>query len=522
MVLQEQDTGAQRTSVLGPSVRRACAVIIFSALVAAGLGYLITRFQPTAYEAQARLVLSSSGNFDPLVQNIPNDPGRFLLNQIEIINSSPVLAPAAVGLAQPTTEEELSQSLDVTASSDSDVITIKATATTAADAAARANSVAQAYRSFNAEAVSARAAAAIAETTQPEEISAIQTAAAVYGDGVAVAEPAVLPTDPAEPQPLRNAALLGLLAAFATLGVLRYRGAFKNATERLNLSDRAVRTLANVTVPHYGGDDAVALAYRRNVNDLIGTLLVLDAFRQRVGTVLVTGTKRGVGTSGATLQLALAAASQGRRVVIIESNGRGENLFTGSDGRLRLFWRAAADRTGREPLHRLADDTVDPSRVVRICTVAGQNLGLVTATVDDLSRGLMALRSQLSAIERLAQLADLILIDAPPALITPAGLRMLPVAEAVLLVTDRAGNPDVGLITVAVEAVGSVCAGLLVVNRDIGVARPAKSLGSARADGAADVSTVTTDPPTESPASSPLHASWKPTVETRMERVHRE
>jgi len=487
-VVQDKYDGALRPSLSWAALRRAAVVIVPTALVAAGLGLLISSFQPVAYEAQARLVLSSSESFDPLGQNNTSDPGRFVLNQIEIITSSLVLAPAAADLSTPATLDDLSDSIDVAANSDSDVITIRATRSTAADAAARANAVADGYRSFILQDVTERAAVAIAGTSLPEQVAAIQTAAAVYGDGVAVAEPAVPPAERAEPQPLRNAILLGLVAALVALGVLRYVAPRprKTKTAQQGLSRSPVRTLAHISVPDRGGDDAVALAYRRNLSQLASTLTVLDAFHER-GAVLVTGTKRHIGASGATLQLALTAVGQGRRVAIIECDVHGGGLFTGSDGTLRPIWRAASDRTRREPLHRLDDDRVDPSRVLRACTVAGQEVWLVTATADDLARGLVALRSRLGALERLAGLADLILIDAPPALADPAGLRMLPVADAVVLVSDRADDPDAEVIAGVVGAAGGAYAGLLVVTRDVKAARPMMTPMPVPAGSAADM-----------------------------------
>jgi uncharacterized protein involved in exopolysaccharide biosynthesis len=217
MSMSEQARG------VGPSISRSTlghpVVVVAIVVVVTALGYVWSAQQPESYTATTRLFLSSSSSFDPVgTSGYVNDPNRYAINQAGLARSTPVLEQAiAEGDLSPDVED-LRDALAINAGRGTDVIVIEATAPSPTDAADWANAVAAAYRSFNAEQVAQETEALLELSTNEADRATLLKHAAAYGDGVALAEPAVVPDEPSAPRPLRD----GLIAAVVglVLGVL--------------------------------------------------------------------------------------------------------------------------------------------------------------------------------------------------------------------------------------------------------------------------------------------------------------
>ena len=305
-------------SVLGAALWRHRWLIAVSTILAGVAGFYVSSTQPNTWTAQSRLVLATTQNFDPLGGGGGSvAPGRFIANQIEIIQSRPVLEIASGILQGGSDAGELRGAITVTAPADSDILEISSDGSTPQEAAARADAVAAAYQQFvlvEVQQSAAQAEAAVA--ADPEAVTDVRTEAAVYGDGVTVVEAASPPSAPTTPRPRRDALLLALLAAFATAGVALWRRDGQKQHDGEALAEQMGAPLLGVVQlpvergrlvrPADGGFDMA--------------LVALDySLAGHPGPVLVTGLERESGAAALTLGLA-AAAARNRRVLVVDAD----------------------------------------------------------------------------------------------------------------------------------------------------------------------------------------------------------
>ncbi|MGY1845563.1 Wzz/FepE/Etk N-terminal domain-containing protein [Modestobacter sp. SYSU DS0875] len=327
------------------SIWRARWFVVGAALVAGVGGYLVSQDQPPTYTAEARVVLSTSQDFEPLGRTSFGDAGRFVANQASILSAPRVLQAAVDELDDGTSLPELAQAVTVSAAADSDVLVIAAEAGDPVEAAERANALATAYREYRATRVSEEADAAVSVTTDPATADRIRTAAVVYGDGVTLVDAAVPPESESTPRPLRTAVVLAVLAALAAAAlaaVVGRRGPITDATELVRAAGAPV--LGAVPLPRAsgpgvtGGSESFAL-----------TAVALDYVRPPGGgPVLLTGVTDASGTAPVVRGLALAAAERGQRVLVVDAEpGRAlVGLFPGLAPAPRLD-ELDTDPTGR-------------------------------------------------------------------------------------------------------------------------------------------------------------------------------
>jgi non-specific protein-tyrosine kinase len=143
---------------------------------------------------------------------------------------------------------------------------------------------------------------------------------------IAVAELAAVPTKPAKPNPPLYIALGTLLSLFIALGAALLR---ERLDTRVRVAPADSTVLDNPVVariPVFDRDKAVHMP--RGVTDRFGLLKTnLDFFGEGpTRTVLVTSAGAGEGKSTIAANLALAAARDGERVVLIEADLRRPGL----------------------------------------------------------------------------------------------------------------------------------------------------------------------------------------------------
>ena len=109
--------------------------------IAAGLG--ASQLQPVMYEGVARVLPPPSLTVQ---EGLAVDPIRSLQNQATIMSSTPVLAAAAKRYGRETTADLLRKRVEVSASQEADVLTVRALDPTPEGAARLANAVVQAYQ----------------------------------------------------------------------------------------------------------------------------------------------------------------------------------------------------------------------------------------------------------------------------------------------------------------------------------------------------------------------------------------
>jgi capsular polysaccharide biosynthesis protein len=310
-----------RSVVLG-TLWRARWVILVAAVLAGGAGYALSALQDPAYTAQSRLVLSAAQEFDPLGRQSFSDSARFVANQVSVLSSQPVVDAALQELADGTTRDELVSSLDVSASATADVLEVAATGPTAEAAAARANSVVEAYRASVRARVTERAAAAVAATTDPAVADQINTQAAAYGDGLAVVDAADVPTEPAAPLPLRDGLVLALVAALVAAGLALLRRSPAAAAGPVSEID-GVPVLGTVPTQRLGREGVPGPEADDFAVPLMSLGYVMGAGN---GPVLVAGLTHNSGAAAVVHGLATAAAAGGQRVLVVDADPRDREL----------------------------------------------------------------------------------------------------------------------------------------------------------------------------------------------------
>lgn len=446
-------TGASPGSLVLRAIWRGRWLILVAALVAGVGGYLISRAQPESFSAQSNVVLGANHSFDPLNGGSYGDPTRFVANQVSILGTAPVLEAAVATLQDGTTVDELAADLAITAAADSDLIVVQTTAPTAEGAAARANAVVGAYRAYSRAKVEQAAVAAATVTTDPSVADQIRTQAAVYGDGVAVAENAPVPDAPATPRPSQDAAVLALLAAVLATGVAVWRrGPAPDAPAALDRS--GLRVLGTVPVrrgkstspdPADFGLASVALGY---------------ALPEKPGPVLVTGVRQGAEAAAVAHGLAVAAAAEGRRVLLVDAEPRERSLQARLGG-----------ATPARDLGALTDPAVADSDVLVTVPAAGGvqvTLALLGAPGAALTGGEVLTQ----ALACLDGSFDLVLVQAGPLALSATAFALLRSTDQVVAVADVNEKPaGFTVLTERLEAAHRTLTGLVLT-------RPARGRGS--------------------------------------------
>jgi tyrosine-protein kinase len=408
---------AERWAVLG------CVI------VAALAGGLLGQLQTPQYTARSRVFLAAQADFDPLGRVSAGDVGRFVENQVALMGSTSVLAATIKALELDSTPTELAERVRLAARDNSTVITVRATAATPQEAKDIADALPDAYRQSVRQRVAEQTEAAdvaAAAAKDPTTAAAVQTARAVYGDGVATVEKAALPKQPSSPQPVRNAVLLGLLGLVVGTGYALYT---QSAVRRRVGPAEAAALVDAPLLGHIPDRGRVTEALAQAASDAGDAYRMaavgLDYIRGSApGVFLVSAPHDGAGTSLTALNLAAAAADHGRKVF----------LFDVEDS-----VRPPAESVGapRVPLHDLALGRVDLGMLVER---HGSRLGIIRLLVQRPVQAHPVADVQ-QILEQLPDDTDLVLFDAPPLSSSSAAFALAGQVDAAVVVADDATTP---------------------------------------------------------------------------------
>jgi capsular polysaccharide biosynthesis protein len=246
------------------SVRHYRWLVVSMILLAAIAAVAWSSTQPVRYEGVVRLYLDTRGE---------DDPGRIVRSQAEFITSPQVLDQTIVLDGNRLTRKQLEKRLTVEPARDSDVIFIKVLDATRPQAGALAERVARAYRDSVAKQAAEAARQEVAATAKRQEqlnneitdlnrqlttdggnerllasraakrktIEDLAAQAETTRDGAVraarraetVRESATVAEEPAQPKPLRNAALGALLGLVAAAGLAWWRNGRRLENARL-------------------------------------------------------------------------------------------------------------------------------------------------------------------------------------------------------------------------------------------------------------------------------------------------
>ena len=445
------------------------------------LGYGFSLLQSEVYEAEARIVLGDPRATGMLVDTARGvvEPERRLVRETERITSRPVLDSAADRLEGPLAEltaTDLSEAVSAEADVELEAIELTARMGTAEEAAEAANAVAEAYQDVVADDNQAQTQAAIEELNEArqeasarleelqeqleedpedgalqaevevarEQLTSISNRAqelavdaALFGSGVDVYEPAQVPEAPTQPRPLRTSAAAAVLAGLATGAIAWWRAEYTQVVE--SAGDVAevlgAPSLGEIPVfrlqPGQGGDRPLLPSLDSQSVEAFHFLVASLQFAlDDVGgkTVAVTSVGPGDGKTVTAMNLAFAAALDGRGVLLIDADERLRGLTT----RLRLDGkRGLTDLVqGRMLLQDGCYSVGVPDAPTRLLAMpAGSRIGEVAGFFrrPEFRRTMQALKQE----------ADLLLVDTPPLLAVSDVLQIASQAQGVLVVVDR-------------------------------------------------------------------------------------
>jgi succinoglycan biosynthesis transport protein ExoP len=270
-----------------------------------------------------------------------------------------------------------------------------------------------------------------------QQLDQIQANAAVQSGGAQVVGPAQVPTSPVKPQPIRDAALAGVLGLLLGVGLAflaEYLDDKIHTTDDVGRYGHGLTVLAEVpavagwrdrkttrVVSIRDSDSSAAEAYRS-----LRTSLQIIGLRRPVQTILVTSPMTSEGKTTTAVNLAVTMARAGRHVVLVDLDLRRPRIaqFFGLDPAPGFTSVLVGDAPLSEALARVSVAASVP--VVQVLTS-----GPIPPNPSELV-GTTRVSELLASI---VSFADLVIIDSPP---------LIPVTDALVL----AGRVDGVLLVV--------------------------------------------------------------------------
>jgi hypothetical protein len=242
------------------SVWRYRWLVAVAVLVGGLAAFVWSSRQRVRYQGEVRVLLETGGDNTP-------DPGRVVRSEAEFLTAPVVLDRATALTGHRLASKELRDRLTVEPATDADLITIRVLEATPQGAAKPADTVVLVYREIFSEQTASGAKQEIAGLerrqeqlgeeikdlrerlrVQPEDpvvrvkqreldglagqIEAVRRSARDGGSLETVREQAAVPYEPAQPKPLRTAAISALLAFFAAAGLAWWLSGRRLALER--------------------------------------------------------------------------------------------------------------------------------------------------------------------------------------------------------------------------------------------------------------------------------------------------
>lgn len=470
-----------RPGAMGPGLPHAIWryrwLIAVATILALTAGFGASFLQTARYQGEARLLLTDPRTAGVFNEAVSMDATRYVRNQAQLVTSTPVAIRASEALGGQVSVEDVSERVTALPSADLDLITIQALAPTAAAAQALADAVAQGYQDEVTAEVQANAEAAIAELEQsagelearvnaleqgldgaPDSAVAqaerdaavsqlitlqsradqIAVDAALYGAGVELFEQAELPEGPAQPRPLRNAAVAAVLGVMAASAFAWWRAERTQTADRRQDAARVLGAPLLGVIPEFsavGVTDAVPTqsSPQSVAAEAYQFIIASLEFALEAGggsSVLLTSARPQDGKTTTAINLAVAAARDGRKVMLVDADER---------------MRGLTKMSGVSPEPGLTD-LADADVPFDGCVVTWKldyRLGLPFvpggSQVTD-SAGFFRTAAFRTAMRRITERSDLVLLDSPPLLAVSDTSAIASQADGIVIVVNR-GTP---------------------------------------------------------------------------------
>lgn len=457
----DTDNGRLDARAIAAMLRRRLAVILLCALAVPASAFAFSVLQPTSYTATASLLFRDpeldQKLFGTSLISGSTDPAREAATNVKLVALDAVAERTAAKIGGGARPEQVTQSVEVAAEGDSDVVSVTATAPRAEEAATLANTFGSEYIAFRRGAdrssidEARRLVGQQLTALAPEEregprgrsLAERYEQLAVFGalqtGNAELVQRARPPSSASSPQPLRNAAMgavLGLLLG-AGLGLLleRLDRRLKNVSEVERAFGRPL--LGTVpesrSAPEAGGKLGDLLPAESEAFRMLRANLRYFSVDRPITSVLVTSAAAGEGKSTVSRNLAAAAAESGARVLLVEADLRRPTLAASLLG-------APAFR-GLSTL--LAGEAELAEAIVSVPVAHRMNGKVSDLTMDVLFAGptppnpvdLIESASMQELLRQAEEAYDLVLVDTPPTSIVSDAIPLLRKVSGVIVVS---------------------------------------------------------------------------------------
>ncbi len=458
-------------------VRAWAWLLVAGVLLAGATSFLVSSALARVYEAKATLIVGQALSSDNPNYNDLLVSQRISQTYADLATTTPILAQVIADTGVDVSPEDLRKRVVATAARDSTLITITAQAGEPGQAAALANAIAAQLRaSSNAvtgqggqdlEFVRAQIAAtqvqieeaqaeidrltAIKDRTPAEGVqlqslqgrltslrgdyAALVSLSQTSSNALTVVDPATPPQQPASPRVLLNtliAALVGLLIALGIAWTMDYLDDTLKSSEDVE-AVTGLATLGTIIKmkTEKGRSEIyrlVTLLYPRGpaaeAYRTLRTNVEFASVDAPVRTLLVTSSIPGEGKTTTSGNLAMAFAQAGKRVILLDADLR-------KPGINKLF--DLPNSAGLTSL--LRNDEVEIDDVAQETEEATLRV-VTTGPLPPNPAELMASDRMKSILQRLAAVADLVIVDSPPLQAVTDAAILASITDGTLLVID--------------------------------------------------------------------------------------
>ena len=421
-------------------LRRRWSSVIIVALATIAVSAAATLAMTTQYTATTRLYFAVEGGVT--ITDIAQG-GNFAEKQMtsyaEVATSPLVLEPVIDRLNLNTTANDLAGTITAVIPPDTVILEISAVDPDPRRAAAIANAI-------------GREVDDVAGELSPERADGSE---AVQATTLA---PALVPTDPSSPKALRNLALGAILGLLLGLGAALLR----NKLDTKIRSEHDVRTITESPLLGVIGQDDKVPAHPIILRDeplspaaeavrRLRTNIKFTNLGDHPRSIVVTSAIPGEGKSTTALNLAVALADAGSRVILVDADLRRPSVATcmGMEGRVGLTTVLIGQAALEDVVQQWQDSTLDVLPSGRIPPNPSELLG---------STAMERLLAQLTANY------DIVLLDTPPLLpVTDAAVLSNLVGGSLLVIgADRVQRPQLQQAIDALDVAGAHLHGVVV------------------------------------------------------------
>lgn len=485
-------------------IRRGFIWALLAGIAAAAGTYFLTRMQPPTYQATATMILSQpNSELNRFGVSLVSAPSIDVNAYREAARSTPVLAASmralGFGEATPQALEDFGELLSVRTQENrlSSMLYLDFRAEDAAEAAAHVNAIADRLLAWDIERATrnlqtivdtlegqiASLDSQLAELGAGDEMAAqreslgslraqqtvsLNSARALLNSAVGaleIMEPALAPTAPIAPRPLRNAALAFVLAVFVVYGIVLLRGALDTGVR----SSEELQAISGFPVLAEFPKQTGQRRLPREASGYLRTNVLFSTADVDPKVLLVTGNLANQGKSSVSMSLAESFARNGYRTLLI-------------DGDLRKPVLHDEYRVTPQGNHSLPEMLLVPDEDLRPVTLrfaADVSMDLVPTFSSPANATELLNRGFKRLIDRLAPGYDVVVVDSAPILPVADTLAIAPHTNGIIFAASLTGS-DRRSITAAFELLqrlGMHVLGVVATNVTKNSGRPGSAAG---------------------------------------------